>query len=491
MIEIIAIVIAYPSALYTLRYVRRFYTNGLGAFLGGAAIFLIIETSFTFVLGFLLPLIFSSLLSGQESDVIGILTEVFLRIFGTAIMTVPTILALAVGYKHMQGWAISTVDVSSVRTPLDSTHRVSNTISLPIISGIILVFLTILPWWTTITFTTAPLLASRFHQPQWCLWMPEVAFDSGRWQNLAPGVACLKRAQTDEEYYARCDLMPEAVREPIANIDDANSPYQDCIMHNVQVTTRNATSSMLGAVSSAADTCGQIKDLERRATCLLPYTNTSAQGVMCAAVFNSLDQGFFDGIDAVIIGRCLDKQTVNEKMFEGRPIWFNFHVASGYKLGNHVSVKRDDILQWLKSINVNPNARTATSARGSADKSVAGQTFLLYLLDAGLQSQIWLFVTADDIKALISFGVDPRIKDISGWSAMDYAIKWGNIDAVEVLLPYFKGYAPRQEAADFFLKEICDYQADTGKCFSIWDTEQAAAERARVGFQKLGFIQFK
>src|SRR3989344_5149249 len=383
-------------------------------------------------------------------------------------------------------------------SPTASTTRLAHFL-LSLVGVAAFLGIVIFPLWSAATTKLAPMLASTLQKPELCLWMPEVSFDYENPNNVVsgkvPGIDCLREAQTEEEYYSHCELIPESVRESFIDGFGAapaaqDSPYQECILRGTQLLAESGLSAT--AVGSNPDNCRNIQDVDRRAVCLLPYIGSSAWSEMCAEALLSVRGGHFQGDDAIIIGRCLNNKTVNEKRPSGRPIWFNFHVASGFELYN-VPVTRDEILQWLKSIGANPNLTAGAPVPGNdplgVDEGSGGATFLVYLLDANPGSEIGRTIKKGDFRALLDFGIDPRIKSKSGLTAIDYAVKWGNIDAVELLLPYFKGYAPKKELVDFFLKEMCDYQQDTNSCFSLWPDEQAYLERARLGFTKLGFIK--
>ena len=512
--DILALVSAYFLTMFLIRYTRRFYANVVIAFCAGAITFLladkILAIAFTFLINILVFTTLGSLF-GAGSAGAAILENIVIiwgyHIYYTFII-ITTVLACVVGYKHARNRAAPTLPtdaiapqaVPPVPVPTPPPANRLGHLLFSLVGVVVFLVVVMLPLWSAATTALAPMLAATLQKPELCLWMPEASFDYENPNNVVsgkvPGIDCLRAAQTEEEYYSRCDLIPESMRESlIGGFGTApayqDSPYQECILHGSQLAAENGVSSTASAGTSA-DNCRNIQDIDRRAVCLLPYIGSPAWSEMCAEALIAVRGGKFQGDDAIIIGRCLDNKTVNEKLSSGRPIWFNFHVASGFELYN-IPVKRDEILQWLKSIGVNPNLTAGTPVLGNdplgIDEGSDSATFLVYLLDVNPGSELGKTIKKDDFRALLDFGIDPRIKDKSGLTAIDYAVKWGNIDAVELLLPYFKGYTPKKELADFFLKEMCDFQKDTNSCFSLWPDEQANFERARLGFIKLGFIK--
>lgn len=511
--DIFALTSAYFLTMFLIRYTRHLYTNAVIAFCVGAIIFLvadkILAIAFTFLINILVFTTLGSLFGAGSAGaaILGNVTIIWGYHIYYTFITATTLLACFVGYKHAHNRVAPALTPNAI-TP-QGVPAVPTTQTLPanrlvhfLLSGIgvvVFIIVVMLPWWSVATTGLAPVLAAMLQKPELCFWMPEASFDFENPNNVVsgrvPGIDCLRSAQTEEEYYSRCDLIPESVRESsIGGIGTApayqDSPYQECILHGSQLAAEGGASKT--AAASSADSCRNIQDLDRRAVCLLPFIGSPAWSDMCAESLATIQSGGFMGYDALIIGKCLDKNTVNQKLSSGRPLWFNFHVASGFELYN-IPVKRDEILQWLKSIGANPNLTAGVPVPGNdplgIDNGSEGATFLVYLLDVNPRSEIGKTIKKDDFRALLDFGIDPRIKDKSGLTAIDYAVKWGNIDAVELLLPYFKGYAPKKDLVDFFLKEMCDYQQDTNSCFSLWPDEQASFERARLGFIQLGFIK--
>ncbi len=483
LVYVCSLVASFVSAIFLRRYLWKLCVNKVVAFTIGAIVFLIASKLFSIIASLILSAISRSL--GEAGQLLGILAFSYGDKLIYFVTITPALLACVVGYKYLSAKILYLGQIPEAEVATNKPR-----LFLGLSTGIsVLVFLWALfgSWGPLYGIVTVPvasnfprLLATSLHQPRLCLLMPAESFNT-EYDYRAIGMQCLHDSQTQEEYYNHCDLIPTSVRESKFSslaVSPSMSPFQECVTHRAESLANDSTSSL--SQDAKANTCNEIRNLARRATCLLPYVNTSAWTTMCSTAINNLKQAEdnYNAQDAVIIGRCLDKQTVNELDANGAPLWFNYHVITGYdKYG--IPVKAPEIIYWLSSMGVNPNSTNSK-----------GQNFLSYLLDSAFGSEHGQAVENSYATDFIKIGIDVHSKDKSGLSTMDYAFSGGYSRLVYSLLPLFKDYRPSADVVTSFLT-ICHDSKERGtaqdECYGLFDGEHY--ENARQEFLKLGLLQ--
>ncbi|MCX6752275.1 MAG: hypothetical protein NTZ87_02125 [Candidatus Nomurabacteria bacterium] len=491
LVFVLSLIVAFLMLVFLRRYLWKLCKNKVLAFTVGAVVFLILSKLFSILASLLLFLV-ARLLAPEIAQLLGILAFSYgdKLIYFYAIA--PTFLACVAGFIYIRTRIIyaikaSEADVSPTKSRLFLQFAT-------VTSVLVFLFALFGPWgplYGTVTIPTInnfpKILATLFRQPRFCSLMPGKSFDPDFFNTPGAGIRCLRDSQTEKEYYAHCELIPLSTREDILsgffeNAPDYNgNPYQECVTHQAQLLAQDTQSSI--SLDDKAATCNGIKNLARRAVCLLPYISTQAWTSMCSASFNAIKKGSYygsddnNGKDAVIIGQCLDKKTINELDADGTPLWFNAHIITGYdKYG--VPIKTPDILYWLSSIGVNPNSVDLT-----------GKNYLSYILDSALGSKNGQAVENSYATDFVKLGVNVHSKDSSGLSAMDYAFEGGYSKLVYGLLPLFKDYKPSAEVITSFLT-TCHDGKERGtaqdECYGLFDGEHY--EQARKDFSRLGLL---
>ncbi len=490
LVYVCSLVASYILAVFLRRYLWKLCLNKIVAFSIGAVVFLIASKLFSILASLILSIVFRSL-GPEAGQLLGILAFSYGDKLIYFVTITPAVLACIVGYKYLSANVIY-----SSKIPQTEVATTKSRLFLRLTTSVsVLIFLFALfgswgPLYGAVTvpvMTNAPrVLASSLHQPRLCLLMPIESFDS-EYNYGAEGIKCLHDSQTEEEFYANCNLIPLAFRD--------SEPYQECVIHQAKSLAQNSSSLPF---EIQANICNGITDLEKRFVCLLPYRDSSVWGATCNEVLNSMRQNKENNWeDAIIIGKCLDNKTVNELDQNGMPLWFNWHVITGYEKDG-IPLTRDNILQWLRSLEVNPNIIANPSATLNAGKSIdtlrfrdeKGKTFLSHVLDASPGSDIGKIISADNIHVLLTFGIDPHIKDAGGLSAMDYAFEYGYLGAVQEMLPSFKGYKPSADLVTSFLTHChTDYERGTEQeeCYGSFG-EGEHYEEARQGYLRLGLL---
>ena len=487
-VYVCSLIASFVLAIFLRRYLWKLCINKVVAFTIGAIVFLIASKLFSILASLILSAISRSM--GEAGQLLGILAFSYGDKLIYFITITPTVLACVVGYKYLSAKIIYFSQIPETEVVAKKSR-----LFLFFTTGIscfILLFVLFGPWgalYSTVTVPTTTnfpkLLATSLHQPQFCLLMSRKSFDPDFFNAPGAGIMCLRDSQTEKEYYSHCELIPLSTRENVLsdffdNAPDYNgNPYQECVTHQAQLLAQDTQSSL--SLEDKATTCDGIKNLARRAVCLLPYIGTQAWTTMCDVSLSALKKGGIDndnGKDAVIIGQCFDKQTVNELDAEGTPLWFNYHIITGYdKYG--VPVKTPNILYWLATIGVNPNSTDPT-----------GKNYLSYLLTQSTFGNVYGHAIENSYATdFVRLGIDVHSKDSSELSTMDYAFSGGYSKLLYGLLPLFKDYKPSAEVVTSFLT-ACHDGKERGiaqdECHGLFDGEHY--EQARQDFLELKLL---
>ncbi len=481
-------------AIFLRRYLWRLCINKIVAFTVGAIVFLIASKLFS-IIGSLILFLISRSIGPEASNFLGILGFSYGDYIIYFITITPALLACVTGYKYLSARIIH-----FSQTPETEVVTTKSLLFLRLATGTsILVFLWALfgSWGPLYRIVTVPvasnfprLLATSLHQPRLCLFMPTESFNA-EYDFRAIGMECLHDSQTQEEYYYHCDLIPISVRESefsSLEVYRSISPYQECVTSYAKSLANDQTSSL--SHEAKANTCNKIQNLARRAECLLPYISSSTWNTACNDAINDLKKTDDDhnAKDAVIIGKCLNKQTVNELNKNGTPMWFNYHILTGYN-SYGIPLTSNSILSWLQSIGLDPKSTDAT-----------GKNFLSRLLNSHPESDFGKVINDYEMYNLLDhgLGIDAFTqKDKAGLSSVDYAFQYGHwkvLDNIKFLYPDLKRYTPSAILVTNFLKKCHDGGGDwlpkfSGQRGTAYDEcFHSDDEQARQEFLKLGLL---
>ena len=496
LVYVCSLIASFVLAIFLRRYLWKLCINKVAAFTIGAIVFLIASKLFSIIASLILSAISRSL--GEAGQLLGILAFSYGDKLIYFVTITPTILACVVGYKYLSAKIISFNQIPEAEVVTNKSR-----LFLGLSTGIsVLVLLWALfgswgPLYGIVTVPVAsnlPRLATSLHQPRLCLLMPVESFNA-EYDYRAIGMQCLHDSQTQEEYYNRCDLIPTSVRASVREskfssfaVSPSMSPYQECVTHHAESLANDPASSL--SQDAKANTCNEIQNLARRAACLLPYMNTSTWTTMCSSAISTLKKTDDDhnAKDAVIIGKCLDKQTINELDKNGTPMWFNYHILTGYN-SYGISLVSNDILSWLQSIGLDPKITNS-----------AGKNFLSYLLDSHPESDFGKTINGYEMYTFLDHGLGIDVftqKDKAGLSSMDYIFTNGHLkvlDNIKGLYPDLKGYKPSAILVTDFLEKC---HTGIGDMFPKFLGQRGTAydecfhsddESARQEFLKFGLL---